>query len=122
MKILKRFGFIIISTFFLYGCEKEIICDTSHRTYYLYAEDTLEYVKIWDVNTDYVLYSDSNIIGQFKLIDDSYFNFIGPNGQATLNLQYRFPNDTVYGRFVGLCIFTDNCHVNYTLPFDTIKK
>jgi hypothetical protein len=104
------------------SCEKERVCDTSLQTHYLYAQDTLEYVKIWDINTDYVLYSDSNVIGPFKLVDDSYFNFIGPNSQTTLNLQYRFPNDTVYGRFVGLCVFTDECHVNYSINFDTIKR
>jgi hypothetical protein len=104
------------------SCEKERVCDTSLQTHYLYAQDTLEYVKIWDINTDYVLYSDSNVIGPFKLVDDSYFNFIGTNSRTTLNLQYRFPKDSVYGRFVGLCVFTDECHVYYSMNFDTIKR
>ena len=103
------------------SCEDEIVCDTSVKSYYLYAKDTLEYVKIWDVDRENVLFSDSNISGQIKLIDDSYFNIVGPNQRINLNLQYRYPNDTVYGRFVGLCVYTDDCHVQYTLPYDTIK-
>ncbi len=89
------------------SCKDEIICDTSVKSYYLYAKDTLEYVKIWDVDRGNVLFSDSNISGQIKLIDDSYFHMVGPNQRINLNLQYRYPNDTVYGRFVGLCVYTD---------------
>jgi hypothetical protein len=103
------------------SCKDEIICDTSVKSYYLYAKDTLEYVKIWDVDRGNVLFSDSNISGQIKLIDDSYFHMVGPNQRINLNLQYHYPNDTVYGRFVGLCVYTDDCHVQYAIPYDTIK-
>jgi len=119
MKTTKLLIFCL-SIFFI-SCEKDEICDTSFKSYDLFAQDTLNFVKITDINTDSVLYSDSNIVGPFKLIDDGYFNVVGPNKQITLNLQYRFINDSVYGRFIGLCVFTDDCHVQYKFPLDTIK-
>ena len=127
MKTLKKFGPIINKLFYLLlsitlvSCEEKIICDTSFQSHYLYSEKTLEYIKIWDGDRGYVLFSDSNISGQIKLIDDSYFHMVGPNQRINLNLQYRYPNDTVYGRFVGLCVYTDDCHVQYKIPYDTIK-
>lgn len=105
----------------LVSCEDKIICDTSFQSHYLYSEKTLEYIKIWDVDRGYVLFSDSNISGQIKLIDDSYFHMIGPNQSIGLNLQYHWLNDTVYGRFVGLYAYTDDCHVQYQISYDTIK-
>ena len=63
----------------LNSLEDKIICDTSFQSHYLYSEKTLEYVKIWDGDRGYVLFSDSNISGQIKLIDDSYFHMVGPN-------------------------------------------
>lgn len=119
MKTTKLLIFCL-SIFFI-SCEKDEICDTSFKSYDLFAKDTLSYVKITDINKDSVLYSDSNIVGPFKLIDDSYFKIVGPNKQVTLNLQYRFVNDTVHGRFIGLCVFSDDCHIQYHLPLDTIK-
>lgn len=113
--------FYLLLSITLVSCDEDIICDTSVKSYYLYADDTLEYVKIWDVDLGNVLFSDSNISGQIKLIDDSYFHMVGPNQRINLNLQYRYPNDTVHGRFVGLCLYTDDCHVRYSLPYDTIK-
>jgi len=113
--------FYLLLSITLVSCKEEIICDTSFQSHYLHSEKPLDYIKIWDVDRGYVLFSDSNISGQIKLIDDSYFHIVGPNQRINLNLQYRYPNDTVHGRFVDLCVYTDDCHVQYKIPYDTIK-
>ena len=103
------------------SCEKEnIICDTSYKSLYLYVKDTVEHIQVVDINNGYVLYSDSNLYSQFKVVDDSYLNVIGRNNQTTLNIKFRYVGDTVHLRVNPICIHTDDCHVNFYYPSDTL--
>jgi hypothetical protein len=112
---------IILGFFSLYSCEKEgVICDTSFRSLNLYVKDTLEYVIVEDIDNDNILYSDSGIYSQFKVIDDSYLNVMGRNQRATLNIRFRYNGDTVHQRVHPVCIHTDECHVNFYYPSDTL--
>ena len=52
MKTTKLLIFCL-SIFFI-SCEKDEICDTSFKSYDLFAKDTLSYVKITDINKDSV--------------------------------------------------------------------
>lgn len=117
---MKKFLFLI-GSLFLFSCEKqEIICDTSFKSYHLYVKDTLEYIQVVDINNDNILYSDYGLYSRFKVVDDSYLNIIGRNQQATLNIRFRYVGDTVHQRVHSVCIYTDNCHVNFSYPSDTL--
>jgi len=111
----------LLSVIFFTSCEKEeIICDTSFHSHYLFVKDTLEYVKVFDIDSGHILYQDSNVYPQFKVVDDSYLQIMGVNSQAALNINFRYVNDTVYKRVSPICIYTDNCHVNFNYPSDTL--
>ena len=112
---------VLFILFSLFSCEKEgVICDTSFRSLNLYVIDTLEYVVVRDINLGNVLYSDSNVYNQFKVVDDSYLNIMGVNNQTTLNIEFRYVNDSIYKRVSPVCIFTDECHINFYYPSDTL--
>jgi hypothetical protein len=117
---MKKLLFLVLSSIFL-SCERdEIICDTSFKTMNLHVRDTLEFVKVHDTQNGFVLYYDSLVYQSFKVVDDSYFNIIGPNKQTDLNIEFRYINDTVHKRVVPICIFTDECHINFFYPHDTL--
>lgn len=112
-------------TYFLFltllSCEKgEVICDASFRSYHLYVKDTVEYLQVVDITNGNVLYSDSNLYSQFKVVDDSYLNIMGRNQQRALNIKFRYIGDTVHLRVNPVCIYTDDCHVNFSYPSDTL--
>jgi hypothetical protein len=120
MKNILTFLLSFIFLFF-YSCEKEeVICDTSFRSLNLYVRDTLEYVIVSDINSGYVLYSDSGIYTQFKVVDDSYLHMMGLNNRTTLNIDFRYVNDSVYNRVSPICIYSDECHINFYYPSDTL--
>lgn len=117
---MKKF-LLILSFLLFYSCEKnEVICDTSFRSFNLYVRDTLEYVIVRDINLGHVLYSDSNVYTQFKVVDDSYLNIMGVNNQTSLNIEFRYINDSVHKRVSPVCITTDECHINFYYPSDTL--
>jgi len=117
---MKKFLFLIL-TFLALSCEKnEVICDTSFKSYHLYVKDTVEYLRVVDIDNGYILYSDSNLYSRFKVVDDSYLNIIGKNQQRALNIKFRYTRDTVYQRIQPVCITTDECHVNFYYPSDTL--
>ena len=117
---MKKF-LVLIGLISLFSCEKEeVICDTYFKSYHLYVKDTLEHIEVVDIDKGYILYADSGLNSQFKVVDDSYFNMIGPNQQTTLNIRFRYLNDTVHLRVVPICVFTDDCHVNMFYPSDTL--
>lgn len=117
---MKKFLFLIVSLF-LFSCEKqEAICDTSFKSYHLYVKDTLEYVQVVDINNDNILYTDSVLYSRFKVVDDSYLNIIGKNKQATLNIRFRYIDDTIHQRVNPVCVYTDDCHINLFYPSDTL--
>jgi hypothetical protein len=111
--------FILLS---LFSCEKEgVICDTSFKSLNLYPKDTLEYVMVTDYGSGYILYSDSVVYDKFKVVDDSYFHFIGANNQTTLNIQYQYLNDSSNTiKVCSVCVYTDECHINFSPPSDTL--
>lgn len=103
------------------SCEKEnVICDTSFKSLYLYVKDTVEHIQVVDIKNDYVLYSDSNLYSQFKVVDDSYLNVMGKNQRTALNIKFRYVDDSVHLRVQPVCIYTDDCHVNFFYPSDTL--
>lgn len=112
-------GTLLVLT--LTSCEKEsVICDTSFRTHYLYVDDTLEYIKVHDIDNGFVLYSDSNVYSQFKVVDDSYLHILGTNSNGTLNIEFRRVNDSVHLNVRPICIYSDECHVYSYYPSDTL--
>lgn len=112
-------GTLLVLT--LTSCEKEqTICDTSFRTHYLYSNDSLEFIRVVDVNNEYVLYSDSNFYGQFKVIDDSYLHIMGKNTQTVINIQFKRINDSVHLNVYPVCVYSDDCHVYSYYPSDTL--
>lgn len=116
-KLLIILGLISVS------CEKEyIICDTSFRSYNLYVKDTLEYIVVEDIDNNKILYCDSGVYPEFKVIDDSYLNEIGRNERATLNIRFLYVKDRppLVQRVHSVCITTDDCHVNFNYPSDTL--
>lgn len=113
--------YLIILILIISSCKDEIICDTSFRQYNLQTIDTLEWVLITDYDYGDTLYYSKNVYGVVPLIDDSYFQKVGPNSQIGLTIGYRFLNDSVGGRFLGVCAYTDECHVIYSQSFDTLK-
>lgn len=112
---------LLLPLFLFTSCEDDtVICDQSFRSYYMFSKDTLEYIEIKDIDNGNCLFSDSNFYGSFKVIDDSYFHVVGPNKQITLNLKYVKRNDSIHAHFAGMCAFTDDCHINFYFPRDTI--
>ena len=114
---------IILGFFSLHSCEKEgVICDTSFRSLNLYVKDTLEYVIVEDIDNDNILYSDSGIYSQFKVIDDSYLNVMGRNQRTTINIRFLYVKDRspLVQRVHSICVFTDDCHINFYYPSDTL--
>lgn len=105
----------------LVGCEKGIICTQEFRSYYMHPKDTLEYITVVDIDNGNILYNDSNVYKEFKVVDDSYLNIMGTNQQATLNIKFRYVNDSVHLRVYPICISTDECHVYNYNPNDTLK-
>jgi len=105
--------------FFLFSCEDEIICDASFRTNNVYTPDTLLYYEVVDIDRDSIIYSDSNVIGNLSVIDDSYFGVIGGNGFVGLNIRYTPVGS--HNHVVGLCAYSDNCHVYTPREFDTLR-
>jgi hypothetical protein len=117
---MKKFILAFVLVLF-YSCEKdEVICDTSFRSFYLYVRDTLEHVKVYDIKSGYVLYSDGGVYDRFKVIDDSYLHILGVNNQTTLNIEFRYMNDSVYKRVSPVCVYADECHINFYYPSDTL--
>jgi hypothetical protein len=113
---------LVLSLVLFYSCEKDnVICDTSFKSLNLYVRDTLEYVIVRDINLGHVLYSDSNVFNRFKVVDDSYLNIMGVNNQTILNIEFRYVNDPVnFFRVSPICVYTDECHINFYYPSDTL--
>ena len=112
---------LLLLLFPFLGCEKDnVICTTEFRSYSLHVKDTLEYVKVVNIDNGNTLYSDSNVYSEFKVVDDSYLNVIGKNQQTTLNIRFRYVNDTVHQRIYPICLSTDECHVYISTPHDTL--
>ena len=101
------------------SCEDEIICDASFRTNTVYSPDSLEYYEVVDIDKDSIIYSDSNVIGNIPVIDDSYFGIIGGNGFVGLNIRYTPVGS--HNHVVGLCAYSDDCHVYTPRGFDTLR-
>ena len=100
------------------SCEDEIICDASFRTNTVYSPDTLEYYEVVDVDRDSIIYSDSNVIGNLPVIDDSYLSVIGTNNTVGLNIRYIPVNSNLH--VIGFCVYSDNCHVYTPNGLDTL--
>lgn len=116
-KLLIILGLISVS------CEKEyVICDTSFRSYNLYVKDTLKYIIVEDINNNKILYCDSEVYPDFKVIDDGYLNVLGRNNRTTLNIKFLYVKDRppLVQRVHSVCITTDDCHVNFNYPSDTL--
>jgi len=113
-------GTVLVLT--LTGCEKEnVVCTTEFRSYSLYVKDTLEYVKVEDIDNGNILYSDSNLYSRFKVVDDSYLNIMGRNKKNNLNIKFRYVGDTVHQRIYPILVSTDECHVYISPIHDTLK-
>lgn len=110
--------FVFLTLFLLYSCGDRIVCDSSVKHITVYSPDTLLYYEVVDIERDSIIYSDSNVIGDIPLIDDSYLSVIGNNNTVGLNIRYTpiFSNLHV----VGLCAWSDNCHINVSRDFDTL--
>ena len=116
-KLLLALSFVLF-----YSCEKDnVICDTSFRSLNLYPRDTLEYVVVKDYSSGYVLYSDSGVYNQFKVVDDSYLHVMGANSKTSLNIQFRYTSDPINStKLCSSCIYTDDCHINFISSNDTL--
>lgn len=112
--------FILIVLFPLFSCgDEEIICDASFRINTVYSPDTLEYYRVYEIGTDSTIFQDSNVFGNLLIVDDTYMNVIGRNGFSNLNIHYIPQNSNSH--FVGVCIWSDNCHVYVPRVLDTIR-
>ena len=110
--------FILPLMFLLISCEDHIICDASFRSNMVYSPDTLEYYEVTDVDRDSVIYSDSNVIGNLPVMDDSYLRVIGSNNNVGLNIRYIPVNS--YLHVIGFCAYSDNCHMYTPSGLDTL--
>ena len=110
--------FVLPLLFFLFSCEDEIICDASFRTNNVYTPDTLEYYEVVDIDRDSIIYSDSNVIGNIPVIDDSYLSIIGRNNNIVLNIEYTPVNSNLH--VFSLSAYSDNCHIYTTRTLDTL--
>ena len=105
--------------FLLFSCEDQIVCDASLRYNTVYSPDSLLYYEVVDILRDSIIYSDSNVIGNLPVIDDSYFGIIGGNGFVGLNIRYTPVGS--HNHVVGLCAYSDDCHVYTPRGFDTLR-
>ena len=110
--------FILPLMFLLISCEDQIVCDASLRYNTVYSPDTLEYYEVIDVDRDSVIYSDSNVIGDIPVIDDSYLSVIGTNNTVGLNIRYIPVNSNLH--VIGFCAYSDNCHIYTPRTLDTL--
>jgi hypothetical protein len=116
---MKNIIYSLLALILLSSCEKDgVICDTSFRTNTVYSLDTLTYYEVEDTDRDSIIYSDSNVIGNIPVIDDSYLNVMGRNSTVGLNIRYTPKNRNLY--VVGLCANSDNCHVHTPHILDTL--
>jgi len=104
--------------FFLFSCEDQIICDASFRTNMVYSPDSLEYYEVVDIDRDSIIYSDSNVIGDLPVIDDSYLSVIGRNSTVGLNIRYIPVNSNLH--VIGVCGLSDDCHIYTPRTLDTL--
>ena len=100
------------------SCEDQIVCDASLRYNTVYSPDTLEYYEVIDIDRDSVIYSDSNVIGDLPVIDDSYLSVIGRNSTVGLNIRYIPVNSDLH--VIGFCGLSDNCHIYTPHTLDTL--
>ena len=110
--------FILPLMFLMISCEDQIVCDTSVKYNTVYSPDTLEYYEVVDVDRDSVIYSDSNVIGNLPVIDDSYLRVIGSNNNVGLNIRYNPVNSNLH--VIGFCAYSDNCHMYTPSGLDTL--
>ena len=110
--------FILPLIFLLISCEDQIVCDTSLRYNTVYSPDTLEYYEVIDIDRDSIIYSDSNVIGNLPVIDDSYLSVIGTNNTVGLNIIYIPVNSHLH--VIGFCSYSDNCHIYTPRTLDTL--
>jgi len=116
---MKNIVYSLFSLILLSSCEKDgVICDASFRTNTVYSLDTLIYYEVEDIDRDSIIYSDSNVIGDIPVINDSYLNVMGRNNTVGLNIRYTPKNRNLY--VVGLCANSDNCHVYTPRILDTL--
>lgn len=104
--------------FFLFSCEDNIVCDTSLRYNTVYSPDSLLYYEVIDIDRDSIIYSDSNVIGNIPVIDDSYLSVIGTNNTVGLNIRYIPVNSNLH--VIGFCSYSDNCHIYTPRTLDTL--
>jgi len=104
--------------FLLISCEDQIVCDTSVKYNTVYSPGTLEYYEVIDIDRDSVIYSDSNVIGNLPVIDDSYLSVIGTDNTVGLNIRYIPVNSNLH--VIGFCVYSDNCHVYTPNGLDTL--
>ena len=110
--------FVLPLLFVLFSCEDEIICDASFRTNNVYTPDTLEYYEVVDIDRDSIIYSDSNVIGNIPVINDSYLSVIGRNNNVGLNIRFIPVNSNLH--VIGTCAYSDNCHIYTPRTLDTL--
>lgn len=110
--------FVFLTLFLLYSCGDRIVCDSSVKHITVYSPDTLLYYEVVDIERDSIIYSDSNVIGDLPLIDDSYLSVIGSNNTVGMNIRYISVNSNLH--VIGFCAWSDNCHINVPHTLDTL--
>jgi len=110
--------FVLPLLLFLFSCDDPIVCDTSLRYNTVYSPDTLLYYEVVDIDRDSIIYSDSNVIGNIPVIDDSYLSIIGRNNNIVLNIEYTPVNSNLH--VFSLSAYSDNCHIYTTRTLDTL--
>ena len=110
--------FILPILFFLFSCEDEVICDASLKYNKVYTPDTLLYYEVVDIDRDSIIHSDSNVIGNIPVIDDSYLSVIGRNNTVGINIRYIPVNSDLH--VIGFCGLSDNCHIYTPHTLDTL--
>jgi hypothetical protein len=116
---MKNIIYSLLSLILLSSCEKDgVICDTSFRTNTVYSRDTLVYYEVEDMDRDSIIYSDSNVIGNIPIINDSYLSVIGRNNSVGLNIRLIPVNSNLH--VIGLCAYSDNCHIYTPRTLDTL--
>jgi hypothetical protein len=116
---MKNIIYSLLSLILLSSCEKDgVICDTSFRTNTVYSRDTLVYYEVEDMDRDSIIYSDSNVIGNIPIINDSYLSVIGRNSSVGLNIRLIPVNSNLH--VIGLCAYSDNCHIYTPRTLDTL--
>jgi hypothetical protein len=116
---MKNIIYSLLALILLSSCEKDaVICDTSFRTNTVYSRDTLIYYEVEDMDRDSIIYSDSNVIGNIPIINDSYLSVIGRNSSVGLNIRLIPVNSNLH--VIGLCAYSDNCHIYTPRTLDTL--